>query len=621
MMRRRQEILSMNTRLSAALAAMMLVVGAASWVWAPFAAGASSHREAPLTSKDPTIDNTDVYAFVSPDDPTKVTLIANWIPFEEPAGGPNFYHFDNLARYLIKVDRDGDGVEDVTYEWTFREEVRDPSTFLYNTGPITSLDDPDYNNRQIYTVREIVRGGSTTTLGDNLVMLPDNIGPRSTSDEDALTALAIHTFSGGIKEFTGQRDDPFYVDVGSIFDLLGLRPFNTAHAIPRSPEPGSDTTGGFNIHTTALQIPRSRLVPDCAGDASDKRCVIGVWSTSERRSTIVRGGGTRTGSGDFIQVSRLGNPLVNEVVMNLALKDTFNAVPPSVDRTVPAVVERVTNPELGRLLCALYDIKTPGLPCSSNTPGTRTDNRDDLVAVFLTGVSGLNQQSGSVATPSEQLRLNTAIPPSAGVCQGNALGVIAGDKAGFPNGRRIEDDVVDIEFRVVAGVLVPGFNIAPNNQLGDGVNKNDKPCLASFPYLATPHQGYEHDHHPDGTTTTPSLPGVSGCNPRPNDRLTVVSGGPGRLNVTVQAGTDAVTTTNSLTEIRFGAATNALIDIPGGASGLTGNTSVPLAAGTTSTSFVVRQATPGSATTVPLLIVDTCGEFRTLVGGGPAAFK
>jgi len=486
-----------STRLIAALSAVLVALGASSWIWTlPPSAGASSHREAPLTSKDPTIDNVDVFAFVSPDDATKITLISTWIPFEEPAGGPNFYRFDDIARYLIKVDRDGDGVEDVTYEWTFRNEIRDPSTFLYNTGPITSLDDADYNFRQLYRIREIVRGGSTTTLGENLVMPPDNIGPRSTPNYGALAARAIRDLGAGITEFTGQRDDPFYIDIGAIFDLLGLRPFNSAHLVRRGTEAGVDSMGGFNIHATAIQVPRARLAPDCPDNAADKRCVIGVWSTSERRSTVVRGAGARTGSGDFVQVSRLGNPLVNELVVDLARKDAFNGTPPTGDAVV---LDRVVDPELGRLIELLYPgIDVPPAP------------RNDLVAVFLTGVAGLNQQVNSTSSPSEQLRLNTAIRPTAGVCAGNTLGVIAGDKAGFPNGRRIEDDVTDIELRVVAGVLVPGFNKAPNNQLGDGVNTNDMACLGAFPYLANPHQGYEHDHHAVGSTTTPALPGSGG---------------------------------------------------------------------------------------------------------------
>ncbi|MBA2447490.1 MAG: DUF4331 domain-containing protein [Chloroflexi bacterium] len=473
----------MMNKLFASLSLMTLALGVASWVWLlPPNAGASSHREAPLTSKDPTIDNTDVYAFVSPDDRDKITLIANWIPFEEPAGGPNFYHFDDNARYLIKIDRNGDGVEDVTYEWRFREEIRNPNTFLYNTGQITSLDDEDFNYRQLYRIREIVRGGDTRTLGENLVMPPDNIGPRSTPDYEKLAREATRDLGNGIKEFTGQRDDPFYVDVGSIFDLLGLRPFNSAHKIKLDNARGVDSTGGFNIHTTAIQVPRSRLAPDCDGDPSDTNCVIGVWSTAERRATIVRGVGTLEGSGDFVQVSRLGNPLVNEVVIDLEQKDEFNGTLPTGDG---AFLDRVRNSEVAGLINALYGIDVPSNP------------RDDLVTVFLTGIPGLNQQQKSVNSPSEQLRLNTAIRPTADVCKGNRLGVLAGDNAGFPNGRRLEDDVTDIELRVVAGgyVLTPKFNKSPNNALADGVNENDRSCLDRFPYMGTPHQGYEHQHH------------------------------------------------------------------------------------------------------------------------------
>ena len=188
----------MRKKLVASLSTLLVFLGAAAGSWTlPPDAGASSHREAPLISLNPTVDNTDVYAFVSPDDPSKITLIANWIPFEEPAGGPNFYHFDDTARYLIKVDRDGDALEDVTYEWTFRQDIRNPDTFLYNTGPITSLDDPDFNYRQFYRVREIVRGGSTTTLGSDLLMPPDNIGPRSTPDYEDLAREAVRDLGAG----------------------------------------------------------------------------------------------------------------------------------------------------------------------------------------------------------------------------------------------------------------------------------------------------------------------------------------------------------------------------------------------------------------------------------------
>lgn len=465
----------------------------------PLQVGASSHREAPLISKDPSVDNTDVYAFVSPDAPNTVTLISNWIPFEDATGGPNFYHFDDNARYLIKIDQDGDAVEDITYEWRFRTHIKNPGTFLYNTGQITTLNDTAFNYTQSYTVTEILGVGEEAThtvLFHNELMPPDNVGPRSTPGYTALSAQAINTH-GSIKEFTGQRDDPFFVDIGAIFDLGGLRPFNNAHIITLPVAPGIDDVGGFNIHTTAIQVPRTRLAPGCpAGTASSNpACVIGVWSTAERPSITVRTAGSEVpGEGStFVQVSRLGHPLVNEVVMNLSLKDVFNAVPPSVDRTVPAVVSRVTDPELANLIPVLYAGTIDTVP---PTP------RNDLVTVFLTGIPEITQQAESATTPSEQLRLNVAIAPTAGVCAGKRMGALDGDLAGYPNGRRLEDDVTDIALRAVAGgygEFLAGAlglpNLSPNNLLGDGVDRNDKACLASFPYMAAPHSGY-NDVHP-----------------------------------------------------------------------------------------------------------------------------
>jgi hypothetical protein len=239
---------------------------------------------------------------------------------------------------------------------------------------------------------------------------------------------------------------------------------------------------GFNAHATAIQIPKNILAPDCDNQATNKACVIGVWSTAERRATTTRAAGTEVGSGAWVQVSRLGNPLVNEVVIDLARKDIFNAIPPTADA---AALDRVLTPELASLIPVLY----PGV----TVPPTP---RNDLVTVFLTGIPGLNQQQESTVTPSEQLRLNVAVAPTAGVCQGNIYGVIAGDNAGFPNGRRLEDDVTDVALRVVAGgyILTPDYNKSPNNILTDGVQANDVPCLASFPYMGTPHPGYENNH-------------------------------------------------------------------------------------------------------------------------------
>lgn len=492
----------MRYRYVAGMAALLAAVTITGLRYTSTQIDASSHREAPLISKDPSVDNTDLYAFRSPDKPDSTTLIANWIPFEEPTGGPNFYHFDKDARYLIKIDRDGDAVEDLTYEWTFGPPTPvNGNTFLYNTGPISNATDATFNLRQYYTVTQIVATPPlTTVIFANQLMVPDNIGPKSEANYPALAAQFVHTNNVlGISEFTGQREDPFFVDVGSIFDLGNLRPLNPAHVVGSKlpAAPGVDSTAGFNIHTTALQVPNILLAPTCTNVISDSKCVVGIWSTAERRTTTTRTGGSETGSGAFVQVSRLGNPLINEVVVPLALKDAFNSLPPTADSTIPAVVDKVLTPELASLMNLLY----------SGSITVPTTNRTDLVTVFLQGIdpatatalgiSNFNtRQVNSGAKPSEQLRLNVAIPVnSAGVCKGNRLGVIGGDTAGFPNGRRLEDDVTDIALRVMAGILVdPKYNVFPNNALTDGVDGDDVACLSAFPYVGTPHDGYYRRH-------------------------------------------------------------------------------------------------------------------------------
>jgi hypothetical protein len=454
-------------RRTGALVTALALTGTGLLVSAP-SASASSHREAPTITSDPVADNTDVYAFVSPDRPDTVTLIANYIPLEEPAGGPNFHKFGDDVSYQINVDNNGDARADVTYDFRFKTTIQNPNTFLYNTGPVTALDDPDLNVRQTYTVTETAKG-RRTWLGRNVPTPPVNIGPRSTPNYADLAAKAITNLDGGVKAFAGPRDDGFYVDLGSVFDLAGLRPLNQAHAIPLPPAKGEDGVSGYNVHTISLQVPIARLT--AGGDP-----VVGVWATANRRSETTRSRSGRVSSrNEWVQVSRLGNPLVNEVVIPMGKKDRFNATAPKDDGQFGGFV---TDPELGRLIPALYPgVTVPPAP------------RNDLVSVFLTGVDGLNKPKQ--VTPSEQLRLNTSIPPAA---RPNRLGVLGGDTAGFPNGRRVGDDVVDIELRAVAGVLNPQFNKSPNNILGDGVDGNDLPYLASFPYLATPHQGYDHLH-------------------------------------------------------------------------------------------------------------------------------
>jgi uncharacterized protein DUF4331 len=469
----------------------------------PSAVLASSHREAPLISNDPTADNTDLYAFVSPDAPNTVTIIANYIPLEEPAGGPNFAAFDDSVLYEINIDNTGDAKEDISYQFRFKTSRQNPNTFLYNTGPIDSLSSPNWNVRQTYTVTSVKSGGDDgTVLGKNISTPPVNVGPRSTPNYEALAAAAVKTLSGGIKVFAGQRDDPFFVDLGSIFDLGGLRPFNSAHLVPLATEPGVDGVGGYNTHTIAMQIPISQL------KGPNGRMIIGIYASASRQKIrILNDDGTLKNKDSWIQVSRLGNPLVNEVIIPLGKKDFWNSQDPSKDAQF---LSSYTDPELAGLVNFLY----PALP------DARTTGRNDLVAILLTGLDLTSTPAGvnlnfTGNTKADLLRLNMGVAPTAAVGAGNPMGVLAGDLAGFPNGRRLEDDVTDIELRAVAdgygsvvnsllGSLTP--NNTPNNQVGDGVNENDMPFLNSFPYVATPHQGYEHTHHQVGSTTTPPLP-------------------------------------------------------------------------------------------------------------------
>jgi hypothetical protein len=473
-----------NALILAAVIALML----------PLSSFASSHREAPGTTEDQTMDNTDVYVFRSPDAPNTVTIIANYIPLEEPSSGPNFYNFSPNGVYEIHIDNNGDGKEDITYQFRFRNDLRDSSTFLYNTGPVLTLDSANLNFRQFYTVNRIAgarRTGSATSLGASFQVAPANIGPKSTPDYASLANAAIFNLpDGGGKVFAGPRDDPFFVDIGAIADLLTLRPIQQLHKVPpvAPSATGVDGLKGFNVHSIAIQVPISQLVSGgtLPGDPTASNAVIGVWATSSRpRLSILNTGATRlqTLSG-LSQVSRLGMPLVNEVVMSLAFKDIFNGSEPSGDKALydsnATFRNRILDPELAKLMTALYGVDVPPAP------------RNDLVQVFLTGLPGKNQPPNVV--PSEMIRLNVAVPVTAGQAINN-LGAIKGDLGGFPNGRRLADDVVDIELRVVAGVLVPGFDKSPNNALTDGVDANDKPFLSTFPYVALPWQGVESRPH------------------------------------------------------------------------------------------------------------------------------
>jgi hypothetical protein len=380
-------------------------------------------------------------------------------------------------------------MEDITYNFRFNTKLMNPNTFLYNTGPITSLDDADWNLRQYYTVTRIDKGGSHE-LGKDLASPPSNVGQHSTPNYDSLMMAGVHTLSDGSKVFVGQADDPFWVDVGAVFDLLSIR------KLPGNMGGGIDVLYKQNAHAIALQVPISLLTSDGSTPTDPKAAsaVIGTWTTASRqKTTVLQGGGQAPqGSGEWVQVSRLGAPLVNEVVVPLGAKDLWNNSKPKDDAQFLA---GVTDPELPKLLKLLFNIDSPPAP------------RNDLVAVFLTGVAGLTQPPNVV--PSEELRLNVAVKPTAPAGQGNRYGVVGGDLAGFPNGRRLEDDVTDIELRAVAGVLDPKFAVSPNKDLGDGVDANEVAYKTSFPYVATAWGGYEAT--PNGAP--PSAPGAQPAMP------------------------------------------------------------------------------------------------------------
>jgi hypothetical protein len=468
----------------------------------------SSHREAPEISKDPVADSTDLYAFVSPDAPDTVTLIANYIPLQGPDGGPNFFEFGDDVSYAIHIDNNGDGRPDITYRFRFTTNLTSAASsyFLYNTGPITSLPSPSWSRPQTFTLTE-VRGETATILGTNLLVPPCNIGPLSTPDYPSLVSAALqhNTSVAGFPVFAGQRAEGFYVDLGAVFDLGDLRPFEAAHAgSSLANMPGVNSTDVLNVHTLAVQVPISRLTANgrMPSGVSDPNAVIAVWTSASRQAirAIEPRVGVPFNTGPFIQVSRLGNPLFNEVLVPLAKKDYWNAHHPVEDAQFAPLV---LHPALAQLLPGLY----PGV---FNNLAAYSKPRADLAAILLTGIPGgivPGFQTFTGTTQADLLRLNTAIPPNTG--SPSSLGVLGGDLAGFPNGRRVFDDVATIELRAIAGATIPlvdpsftpdpvvqaapgaggltfGLITGPNDLTADNTEK----YLSNFPYLGTPHSGY-----------------------------------------------------------------------------------------------------------------------------------
>ncbi len=507
---------------------------------------ASSHREAPLISEDPLADNTDLYAFVSPDRPDTVTIIANYIPMETPASGPGFWSFDPNAVYNIYVDNTGDAVPDVSFEFRFRNTVRNDGTFLAHLGTagmgtdgtsggdavISSLNDPDFNTRQTYSVTMTTlgrrtpfgrSGGSVTTLGTDLVVPPFNIGPGATPNyERDLASRAVYDLPGGIKVFAGPRDDPFFIDLGAIFDRLELRPLG-AFGDPA----GRDTIAGFANHAICLQIPIALLTStrQMPSGPADPAAVIGIYANAMRPAMkVLQSDGARPDvTGPLVQVSRLGNPLVNELFSPLKTRDKWNSTRPADD--IQYRQTEVVAPEVPAIVDLLYGTNTPGSGVVAKAlKPFPTTNRVDFELILYKGIpvnpiSGPNFTTvigGDInnAVYADLLRLNTGIPPNVfgslpdmnnpGV---RRLGLLGGDPAGFPNGRRLFDDVTDIFLRAGAAgtpftsLLFPSYsgandpNAVPNNALTDGVDRNPEGFLNTFPYVQTPYSGFDSPHH------------------------------------------------------------------------------------------------------------------------------
>ncbi|MGI8549988.1 MAG: DUF4331 domain-containing protein, partial [Dehalococcoidia bacterium] len=395
---------------------------------------ASSHREAPLISTDPTADNTDTYVFTSPDKPDTVTIVANYIPLQFPGAGPYYYRFGDDVRYTIHVDNNGVGADTTRFDFDFRTTVRDPNELLYNTGPIASVDDPSLNIVQTYSITRTDPGGSSV-IAQDLPVAPYYVGGLSyPKGYDAVANQAIKTIDGPITVFAGPRADPFFVDVGAIFDLLNIR------KPPGNAGGGVNALAGLNVHSIVMQLPKHLLTTSSSNPTSptDPAAVIGVWATAARRTMNVLSGPAEQGAGSFVQVSRLGNPLFNEVIIPVGLKDRWNGG--TLQQTLPFDIQFGGDPEITVLLNKIYGIKIPPQPATGGGP------RDDLAAIFLTGIPGATKPSNPNAKPAEEMRINLAVPPTAAP---NRLGVLGGDLGGFPNGRRLADDVVDIELQAL----------------------------------------------------------------------------------------------------------------------------------------------------------------------------
>jgi Domain of unknown function (DUF4331) len=487
----------MKSMVALALALLMLV---------PSSLFASSHREAPITALDRTADVTDWYAFVSYDHPDRVTMILNVDPFLEPANGPNYFPFDPNVLYEMKIDNNQDGVEDITFQFRFNTEIRQPGVFTGFVGgiagfpPITSLSGTGSEGlslRQSYTV-SMVRHGHITCLSCNqtLYAVPSNVGLRTMPDYQSLFNQGLYDLGNNVRVFAGTVDDPFYIDLGAAFDSLNFR-MGVGGVLPAAEDADDthnyapDAVAGYNVNSIVLELPIALLTVDGKiHPATDKQAVIGTYGTTSRHKiTVRRSPNPENDLGAFQQVQREGNPLINELIIGTGSKDRFSMDDPKNDAQF---ADFVLNPVLATVFGSI------GIPVA---PPPRTDLL--ILAQYQAPICpGCGPKD--VGPIADLLRLNTGIPPTA-VGSQKRLGFVAGDLAGFPNGRRPIDDVVDIAARAVAGILVDGTKFG--TAIGDGVQLNPEGYGATFPYVLPANSGRNSVH---------IGPGQAGCTGQPD---------------------------------------------------------------------------------------------------------
>jgi Domain of unknown function (DUF4331) len=468
---------------------------------------ASSHREALISALDHSADVTDWYAFVSYDHPDRVTMILNVDGFLEPSNGPVYFPFDPNVVYEMKVDNNHDGAEDITFQFRFKTEVRQPGVFTAAAGgvagipPVISLSGPGAAGlviRQTYTV-SMVKNGVCTDLSDGqtLYAVPTNVGPSTMPTYEELFDQGVYELRDGVRVFAGTVDDPFYIDLGATFDSLNFRMgvggiLSAGKDADDTHNYAPDAVAGFNVNSIVLEVPTTMLTVDGKlHPAGDKNAVIGTYgSTSRRRITVRRHSGKVEGEGEWRQVNREGNSLINELIIGLGSKDKFSVDDPENDKQF---ANFFLDPLLAHLFAAKLNIPIPPAPRVDLLP---------LVQYMPPICPGCGpKDAGAIA---DLLRLNTGIPPTP-VGSQKRLGFLAGDLAGFPQGRRPIDDVVDIASRAVAGFLAGPKFAAP---IGDGVNTNEDGYGATFPYVTPAHSGRDSHH---------SGPGQPGCTGQPNE--------------------------------------------------------------------------------------------------------